>query len=131
MIQVVDLSLEYAGVPILKNISFTMQRGERCGLVGRNGSGKTTLFRLLTGQEEPDSGVVSLPKGYRLGYLDQHIRFTCNSCLDEGALSLPEGDKESLYKVERILFGLGFSEEDMERAPQELSGGYALRLHLA
>lgn len=129
--QAENLTKAYGGDEIFSDLSFTIQKGERCGLVGRNGSGKTTLLRLLIGQETPDKGRIKLPKNYRLGYLDQHIKFTRPTLLEEGALGLPEGDEESLYKVEKILIGLGFSSEDMYRSPHEFSGGYQLRIHLA
>lgn len=131
MIQVDDLTHAYSGDELLKDVSFSINSGERCGLVGRNGSGKTTLFRLLVGQETPDRGSISLSKGYRLGYLDQHIRFSRPTVIEEASLGLKPEEQDSLYKAEMILFGLGFREEEMDVSPMQLSGGYHLRLHLA
>lgn len=131
MIQADDLSLAYGGQIVLEGASFSIQRGERCGLIGRNGAGKSTLFRLLTREEQPDEGRVVLPKGYRIGILQQQIRFSKPTILEEAALGLREEEKEALYKVEAILFGLGFNEEQMETDPRSLSGGYALRVQLA
>jgi ATP-binding cassette subfamily F protein 3 len=131
MIQVKDLSISHGGHSVFQGVSFTINPKERCGLIGRNGSGKTTLLRLLVGQEIPDSGCVTLPKGYRLGYLDQHIKFRAPSVIEEASLGLPEDERENLYKVEKILFGLGFTDEDMGISPHQLSGGFQLRLHLA
>lgn len=131
MIQFDDVSLSFSGHPLFENVSFTLQKGERCGFVGRNGSGKSTLFRLITGEMEPDKGSISTPKGYRIGYLQQHIHFTHTTVIEEAASGLPENEKDSIYKAEKILFGLGFSEEDLEKSPQNFSGGYHLRLHLA
>lgn len=131
MIQVDDLTLCYHGVPVFENVCFTINPGERCGFVGRNGSGKTSLLRLLVGQEEPDGGSISFPRGYRLGYLDQHIRFTEPTVLDEAVLGLREDEKECVYKAEQMLIGLGFAEEDLDKDPHLFSGGYQLRLHLA
>ena len=130
MIQIDDLSHSYSGDVLLKDVRFSINPGERCGLVGRNGSGKTTLFRLLVGQETPDSGTISLSKGYQLGYLDQHIRFSKPTVIEEASLGLKPEERDSLYKAEKILFGLGFREEDLEVSPLQLSGGYHLRLHL-
>ncbi|MBR6220359.1 MAG: ATP-binding cassette domain-containing protein [Clostridia bacterium] len=56
---------------VLKDVSLTLQAGSRMGLVGVNGSGKSTLFRLINGDMEPDSGVISLVKGVRVGMLTQ------------------------------------------------------------
>lgn len=130
MIQVDDLTLSYGGDPVFEDVSFTINSRERCGLVGRNGSGKTSLLRLLTGQEAADSGTISLSKGYKLGYLDQHIRFSRPTVLQEAVLGLKEEEREDLYKAEKILFGLGFREEEMDVSPGQMSGGYQLRLHL-
>jgi ATP-binding cassette subfamily F protein 3 len=72
-----------------------------------------------------------MPKGYRLGVLQQQIRFTQSTILEEAALGLRPDEKECLYKAEAILFGLGFSEESMDASPHSLSGGYQLRVQLA
>ncbi len=56
---------------VLKDVSLTLQAGQRMGLVGVNGSGKSTLFRLINGDMEPDSGTISLVKGTRVGMLTQ------------------------------------------------------------
>ncbi len=120
----------FGGQVVLDNASFSLNRGERCGLVGRNGTGKTTLLKMLMGQEEEDSGNISRPKHYQLGYLSQHIHFTQPTVLEEAVLGLRPEDRDSVYKVETILFGLGFDDEKMAMNPNGLSGGYQLRLHL-
>lgn len=131
MIQVDALSMAFGGQTLFRDASFSIQPGERCGLVGRNGSGKTTLFRLLQGEEVPEKGNIAMRKGYRLGTLTQHIRFTRPTILEEACLALPHHEQDCIYKAEKILFGLGFQEKDMDRSPADLSGGYQLRLHLA
>lgn len=130
MIQVDNLGMEY-GVPLFTKASFSLQKGEKCGFVGRNGSGKSTLFRLLTKKETPYGGSISFQKNYKIGILDQHIRFTKDSILEEAALGLPQGQEDCLYKAETVLFGLGFRDEDLDRPIDAFSGGYQLRLHLA
>jgi ATP-binding cassette, subfamily F, member 3 len=130
MIQVDNLGMEY-GHPLFTKASFSLQKGERCGLVGKNGSGKSTLFRLITKQESSFGGTISISKNYKIGTLDQHIRFSKGTILEEAALGLPQGEEECLYKAETILFGLGFKEEDLDRPIDAFSGGYQLRLHLA
>jgi ATP-binding cassette subfamily F protein 3 len=131
MFQVKDLCIAFSGNVLLEDATFSLQKGERCGLVGRNGSGKTTLLRLLTKQEVPDSGDIAIPRNYTVGYLDQHIRFTQPTVLEEGVLGLRPDERDQIYQVEALLFGLGFKEEDLDRSPNDLSGGYHLRLHLA
>lgn len=59
---------------VLEDVSFTLQAGQRIGLVGVNGSGKSTLLRILTGELEPDGGELSVQKGSKIGYLAQQYR---------------------------------------------------------
>lgn len=131
MIQVDDLTISYAGHSLFEKVCLTIQKKEKCGLIGRNGSGKSTFFRLLTQKELPDHGRIVLPKGYQLGYLDQHIHFTKSTILEEAILGLPPEKQEEIYRAEKILFGLGFSKEQFDFSPRDLSGGFQLRLHLA
>lgn len=131
MIQVDGLMLAYHGESLFEDASFSLQPRERCSLVGRNGSGKSSLFRLLTGKETADKGTITKRKNYVIGALDQHIVFTRPTLIEEAALGLRPEEQDCIYKAETILFGLGFSEKDLDRSPQEFSGGYQLRLHLA
>ncbi len=133
MIQVSNLDKSYGRQVIFEGAAFTLNQGERVGLVGRNGHGKTTLFKMILGQDHPDSGNISIPNGYRIGHLSQHIHFPEDTVLKEACLSLQntyDGADES-YKAETILMGLGFTMEDFGLNPQELSGGYQVRLNLA
>jgi ATP-binding cassette subfamily F protein 3 len=133
VIQVSNLSKAYGTQVIFDCVGFTVNAGERIGLVGRNGHGKTTLLRMITGEEKPDSGVVSIPNNYTVGYLSQHLRFSEDSVLREGCLGLKPSDdgRDESYKVETILMGLGFSVDDFSHHPLDLSGGYQVRLNLA
>ncbi|MCL5062526.1 MAG: ABC-F family ATP-binding cassette domain-containing protein [Nitrospiraceae bacterium] len=133
MIQVGNLSKAYGQQVIFDDIGFTVNAGERIGLVGRNGHGKTTLFKMILGEERSDDGIISIPNNYKVGHLSQHISFTEESVLKEGCLGLrpAEDGRDETYKVEAILMGLGFSADDFMRNPLELSGGYQIRLNLA
>jgi len=131
MIKVANLCKSYGSQVLFDDVSFNINPRERIGLVGRNGHGKTTLFRLLLKREEPDSGIISISKNYRIGHLDQHIHFTKATVLDEACLGLPAGHEHDGWRAETILFGLGFSKEDMTRPPGEFSGGFQVRLNLA
>ncbi len=130
MIRINNLSKCYGKQTLFENINFQMIAGEHLGLVGRNGHGKSTLFKIILGEEEADEGNITYPKNYKIGHLAQHLNFTEKTILEEGCLGLPEDEKDYQYKVEMILFGLGFSKSDMERAPSEFSGGYQIRLNL-
>lgn len=131
MIQFDNVTLAFSDHILFEGASFTLQKGERCGLVGRNGSGKSTLLRLINGEIEADHGAISIPKHYRIGYLEQHIHFTQPTLIQEAALGLPAHEKDHIYKAEKILFGLGFIEEDLDKPPNSFSGGFQLRLNLA
>jgi ATP-binding cassette subfamily F protein 3 len=133
MLSAANLTKTYGLQVVFDTISFTLGEGERAGLVGRNGSGKTTLFRLITGEEEPDAGTISIPKGYTIGYLSQTLSFSESTVLAEVALSLKAGEDgtDETYRAKSILFGLGFDEADMRARPAALSSGYQIRLNLA
>ena len=133
MIQVSNLSKAYGTQIIFDDVGFTVNAGERIGLVGRNGHGKTTLLRMITGEEKPDAGVISIPNNYTVGYLSQHLQFSEDSVLEEGCLGLKTSDdgRDESYKVETVLMGLGFSIEDLSRHPLDLSGGLQVRLNFA
>jgi ATP-binding cassette, subfamily F, member 3 len=129
LIQINNLSKSYGLQELFSNLSFKLNAGNKIGLVGRNGSGKSTLFKLLMGIEEADSGDISIPKGYKIGSLEQHLVFTEETLEAEASLAL-EYDYE-FYKVEKILFGLGFTTEDLAKNPLDFSGGYQIRINLA
>ncbi len=131
MINIEALNKSYGGHVLFEDASLRINKGERLGMVGRNGHGKTTLFRMIIGQESPDSGVVSCPRNYRIGHVAQQLEFTAPTVLEEGSKGLPADSADQYWQAEKILSGLGFSQDDMQRAPREFSGGYQVRLNLA
>lgn len=116
---------------MFNNAGLQINPGEKVGLVGRNGHGKTTLLKMLTHGETPDAGQIQIPGDYRLGYLTQHIAFTGKTVLKECMEGLPPHEKDHSWKAEKILAGLGFSDEDMQKDPGSFSGGFQVRLTLA
>jgi ATP-binding cassette subfamily F protein 3 len=133
MLQVTNIEKSYGKQVLFDGVGFTVNPRERVGLVGRNGHGKSTLFRMILGEEHQDSGTITVPSGYTIGHLSQHIHFTEETVLAEACLALPENEDliDESYKAEAILHGLGFTNEDFERPPSSLSGGYQVRLNLA
>jgi len=131
MIQLTNISKSFGKQELFTNLDFRLNSGNRVGLVGRNGSGKSTLFKLILGEEFADDGEVLIPKNYKIGALKQHLEFSEKTLVDETALALAEDDKFSIYKVEKILFGLGFVQDDLEKDPLSFSGGYQIRINLA
>ena len=133
MLQVTNIEKSYGKQVLFDGVSFTVNPRERVGLVGRNGHGKSTLFRMVLGEEHQDSGTITMPSGYTVGHLSQHIHFTEDTVIKEACLALPPNEDhiDETYKAEAILHGLGFTNDDFERHPSSLSGGYQVRLNLA
>ena len=130
MISIENLSKRYGDHSLFDNVGFQLNRRERLGLVGRNGHGKTTLFRIISGEEQADEGIINIPKNYLIVHVHQLVAFTKETVLLEAATGLPRHEKDHLWKVEKILAGLGFSVADMQRHPREFSGGFQVRLNL-
>ncbi len=130
MIVIDNLSKSYGKQGLFDSVSFKINRKERVGVVGRNGHGKTTLFRMITGEDEPDEGTITKPRKYRIGYVEQRMRFTEATVLAEAARALPPDAPNEIWRVEKVLAGLGFDAADLEKRPSELSGGYQVRLNL-
>lgn len=113
---------------VLKDVSFTLQQGDRMGLVGVNGCGKSTLMRIIAGLDTPDSGEISLARGARVGYLAQQDMVT------HGLSVWDELQKvyEPVFEMEKRLRGL---EAQMENAHRDaalfsrLSSDYDRLLH--
>ena len=131
MIQLTNISKSFAKQELFNNLNFRLNSKERVGLVGRNGSGKSTLFKIILDEEHPDDGEVSIPKNYRIGALKQHLVFSEKTLIEEASLALDEEHKYDTYRVEKILFGLGFVKEDLDKDPLSFSGGYQIRINLA
>ena len=130
MLQVVNIAKSYGAQCLFENISFSLGKGYKVGFVGRNGSGKSTLFKIILGEEESDAGEILIPKNYSIGALKQHISFSHPSIRLECASVLHPDEITNWYKIEKMLFGLGFSAEDLDKDPMSFSGGYQIRINL-
>jgi ATP-binding cassette, subfamily F, member 3 len=131
MIHLSNISKSFLDQELFKGLNFKLNPVNRVGLVGRNGSGKSTLFKLILDEEHADDGEIVIPKGYKIGALKQHLVFTEATLREEAALALDEEHQYDLYRVEKILFGLGFVSEDLDKDPLSFSGGYQIRINLA
>lgn len=131
MLKIKDLSISFNGKTVFEDVNVIMNYGEKVGFIGRNGSGKSTFLKIVLGQLEQDSGEIEIPKGYKIGHLQQHIKFTHKNVLDEVCSVLPEDREYEGWKGEIILNGLGFSYEDFAKDPAQFSGGYQVKINLA
>ncbi len=131
MVNIKDLCIEFGTNVIFEDVNFSINPGERIGLIGRNGSGKSTFFKLLLGKMQPSHGSVEIPDYYTIGHLEQHFNFTYPTVTDEVCSVLPLDRDSEAWKADMILMGLGFSFEQMGQDPNELSGGYQVKVNLA
>jgi len=131
MLSIENVEKSYGGRVIFDGVSFALNPREKIGLVGRNGNGKTTLLHILVGEEDVDSGSITIPRHYRIGHVRQHLRFSEPTVIEEGIASLPANEADQHWKAERILAGLGFGIRDLQQPPEIFSGGYQVRLNLA
>ncbi|MBN1114910.1 MAG: ABC-F family ATP-binding cassette domain-containing protein, partial [Oligoflexia bacterium] len=131
MITITGISKSFGGQTLFENASLKINKGERVGLVGRNGHGKSTLLKMICGEEEYSDGSIVKPRNYKTGFLRQTLSFTENTAVDECCLSLDETERDAAWKAEKILTGLGFTEDMLRQNPLELSGGFQVRLNLA
>ena len=124
-LSVSELTLSFGAEVILKDISFSVNDGDRVGVIGVNGAGKTSLFRVISGEYTPDAGAVYIQKGHTLGILEQNPDLTALprelTCLEYMLTAFPhlltlEGEISS---IEQRLSTVG-GEEAM-RLSEELS----------
>ena len=107
-----DITKEYGTDCILRDISFHVEKGDRIGIVGANGAGKTTLLNILTGEEEPTSGSVTLAADTTMGYLKQKDTFDRSGTV----LSAAEGLFEDLAVMEKDMLTLSRQAEEAASA---------------
>ena len=128
MLNITNLTKSFGSELLFDKVSFRLNRKEKVGIVGRNGHGKTTLFRIIMGKEDFDSGELIVPKDYTIGWMDQEINFSQGKVLAEGSLGLSPEERDNHWQVEKILMGLGFTESDLNKNPNDLSGGFQIRI---
>ncbi|MGE5560177.1 MAG: ribosomal protection-like ABC-F family protein [Chloroflexota bacterium] len=134
------LARSYDSVTVFTDLSFSLNRGAKVGLVGPNGAGKTTLVRLLAGVDQPDAGQIILPQPITVAYLPQEPVFSGAASLVEAALAVASAsvpgtidvsDAAMVAQTRKVLAGLGFSQSQQAASAARLSGGERTRLCLA
>lgn len=85
MISLNNISVEFSARPLFTDISFVINKTDKIALTGKNGAGKSTLLKILAGQENPSSGLVSMPGDITVGYLPQQMNLSDDTTLVEEA----------------------------------------------
>ena len=80
-----DVGVAFGATTLLKDVSFTVARGERWGIIGRNGAGKSTIFQIITGKLQPSKGAIARMPGLKVSLLDQHRDFGAATTVWEAA----------------------------------------------
>ena len=118
MISIADLAMQYGKKTLFEKSTVTFDPGKSYGLVGANGSGKSTLLRLITGEEKPYSGTISVPRDLKVGVLQQdHFKFENNRVIDVVLLGRPVLC-EALFEKERLLESENFDTKTGHRLGQ-------------
>jgi ATP-binding cassette ChvD family protein len=134
VIDVENLRKGYGNTLLIDDLSFKLPAGGIVGVIGPNGAGKTTLFRMITGQDKPDSGTIRIGESVRLGYVDQS-RDTLDGSksvweeISGGADVLVLGKREVNSRAYCSAFN--FKGADQQKKVGQLSGGERNRVHLA
>jgi len=134
VIEVNGVSKAYGDKLLFENLSFSLPQGGIVGIIGPNGAGKTTLFKLITGQEKPDSGNFEVGETVQLSYVDQEHDFldpnkSVYQTISDGNELMKLGNKEINSRAYVSKFNFGGS--DQEKKVGVLSGGERNRVHLA
>ncbi len=128
------LRKSYGDLLLMDDVTFTLPRGGIVGVIGPNGAGKTTLFRMIMGDEKPDSGALTLGNSVDLAYVDQSRDAldpdkTVWEEISEGYDHIKVGDREMNSRA--YVAGFNFKGSDQQRKVGVLSGGERNRVHLA
>ena len=134
VIDFVNVSKGYGDRVLIEDLSFSMPKGAIVGVIGGNGAGKSTLFRMLMGNEKPDSGTIDVGETVQLAYVDQSRddldgEKTVFDVLAEGSdiISINNYEMPARQYVGRF----NFKGSDQQKFVKDLSGGERGRLHLA
>ena len=129
-----SIRVETAFGPLFSDLSFTLKKGDRLGLIGDNGCGKSTLLKVLAGSLSPLSGNVTVANQCLLARVEQHLpdALLSMTLLDAVLAQLPSTERDSQrWRGEALLASMGLSPQEIALTAATLSGGQHTRLLLA
>lgn len=140
MLNIKNLSLAYGPKVLIEEANLQLYKGQITGLVGQNGTGKTSFFKLVLGQNQPESGDCELPADTLISYIEQEIENVNQELIEyvlmahniyaEDHTDLPEY-YQLRPNAEKLLMNLGFKLEELTQPLQSFSGGWQMRANLA
>lgn len=127
LIQISNLYKRYHEHILMENASFVVSEKQKIGVIGRNGAGKSTLFKMILGEETPDSGIIRILDQAHIGYLKQEEEF-----LDEDTIIsyLERTSKETSWACTKMASLFDFTTDEMTMRVLDFSGGYQMRIKL-
>lgn len=134
VIEAADVSKSFGDRVLYEHLNFNLPQNGIVGIIGPNGAGKTTLFRMIMGQEKPDSGVFKVGETVKISYVDQqHTSIDPEKTVFENITGGTEYVEFGKYKINSRAYvsKFNFSGPDQEKKVKVLSGGERNRLHLA
>jgi sulfate-transporting ATPase len=134
VIEVEGLSKGFGDKLLIDNLSFKLPPAGIVGIIGANGAGKTTLFRMLAGQEAPDSGTITVGDTVQMSYVDQNrddldAKKTVYEEITDGVEQMKVGGREIHGRA--YVASFNFKGSDQQKLVGDLSGGERNRVHLA
>ncbi|XP_057501030.1 LOW QUALITY PROTEIN: ABC transporter F family member 5-like [Actinidia eriantha] len=110
-----NVSKSYKGVTVLRDVSWEVKKGEKVGLVGVNGAGKTTQMRIITGQEQADSGnVIKAKHNMKISFLSQEFEVSLSRTVKEELMSAFKEEMEIAARLEKVQKAIEGSVDDLE-----------------
>lgn len=127
-LDVQNLTKSFGAQVLFENISFSIDKGQKVGIIAKNGTGKSTLLSIITGKEGYDDGTIIFHNDIKIGYLEQSPQFDENESVLDACFN-HHGDPERILKAKQILTQLQIP--DFEQPMGQLSGGQQKRVALA
>lgn len=161
MLSFTNIALRRGAALLFEDVSFTIHRDQKVGLIGANGAGKTSLFKMILGELDSDRGALDMPQSLRVAHLAQEVPGSAEAAIDYvmagdselirilAAINKAESERNydkiaplhiafdnidgytARPRAEQLMAGLGFDQGEIEKSLSSFSGGWRIRLNLA